>query len=90
LLNELYDVLHFYINFFVPVMKLKEKVRTGSKVKRVYDEPQTPYARVLASPDVSAKDKAKLRRVYKTLSVVELKQQLDAIVEQLWARDNRS
>lgn len=90
LLNDLYDVLHFYINFFVPVMKLKEKVRTGSKVKRVYDEPQTPYARVLASPNVSAKDKAKLRRVYKTLNVVELKQQLDAIVEQLWARDNRS
>lgn len=89
-LNELYDVLHFYINFFVPVMKLKEKVRIGSKIKRVYDEPQTPYARVLASPDVSAKDKAKLRRVYKTLNVVELKRQLDAIVAQLWARGNRS
>ena len=53
LLNQLYELLHFYVNFFLPVMKLKEKVRKGSKVKRIYDKPQTPYARVLASPHVS-------------------------------------
>ena len=41
-LNQLYDVLHCYLNFFIPVMKLKEKVRTGSKVKRVYDTPKIP------------------------------------------------
>ena len=63
-LNQLYDVLHLYINFFLPVMKLQEKVRVGSKIKRVYDKPQTPYARVLASPQVSARSKAKLRATY--------------------------
>jgi len=35
LLNCLYAVMHFYVNFFLPVMKLEEKTRVGSKVKRV-------------------------------------------------------
>jgi hypothetical protein len=90
LLNQLYGVLHFYLNFFIPVMKLKEKVRKGSKVKRVYDKPQTPYARVLASPQVSAKVKAQLRATYTHLNVVELKRHIDQIVKQLWANANRA
>lgn len=90
LLNQLYDVLHFYLNFFIPVMKLKEKVRKGSKVKRVYDTPQTPYARTLASPHVLAKVKAQLRATYRHLHVVELKRQIDPIIKKLWANANRA
>ena len=33
-LNQLYDFLHCYLNFFIPVMKLKEKVRMGSNANR--------------------------------------------------------
>jgi len=84
LLNALYERLHLFLNFFIPLMKLKEKVRSGSKVKRIYDEPQTPYARVLASPHVSAKAKAKLRAQYAQLNLDELKRDIDAIVDQLW------
>jgi hypothetical protein len=29
LLNQFYEVLHLYVNFFLPVVKLKEKVRTA-------------------------------------------------------------
>jgi hypothetical protein len=90
LLDQLYDVLHYYVNFFLPVMKLKEKVRKGSKVKRLYDKPQTPYARVLASPEVSRKVKTHLRAVYQQLNVVALKQQIDHILDQLWDDANRS
>ena len=90
LLNQLYERLHFYLNFFIPGMKLKEKVRTGSKIKRVYDEPQTPYARVLASPDVSAKIKAQLRAQYRRLDVVKLKQEIDELVDQLWQNPHRA
>jgi hypothetical protein len=77
LLNRLYAVMHFYGNFFLPVMKLEEKVRVGSKVKRVHDDPQTPYARVLASPDVSEEHKAQLRETYELLDLVHLRQQID-------------
>jgi len=89
-LNQLYEVLHLYINFFLPVMKLREKVRVGSKTKRVYDRPQTPYTRVLASPQVSTQSKAKLRATYQQLDVVALKQQIDHLVDQLWADPHRS
>jgi hypothetical protein len=34
-------------------MKLREKVRVGSRVLKKYDAPQTPYARLLASPEVA-------------------------------------
>ena len=79
LLNRLYAVMHYYVNFFIPVMKLKEKVRKGSKIKRVYDEPQTPYARVLASPDVSAEHKDELRAAYVMLDLVDLRRQFNEL-----------
>ena len=79
LLNTLYARLHLYVNFFLPVMKLKEKVRFGSKVKRVYDDPQSPYARVLASDDVSNDDKAELREAYGYLDLIELRRRIDEL-----------
>jgi transposase InsO family protein len=83
LLNSLYALLHFYGNFFLPTMKLKEKVRVGSKVKRIYDDPQTPYARTLASDLVSEDDKAQLREVYSHLDLLALRQRIDELQDQL-------
>lgn len=79
LLNRLYVVMHYYVNFFLPVTKLKEKIRQGSKVKRVYDEPQTPYARVLASPDVSQEHKDDLKETYALLDLIDLRRQFDQL-----------
>jgi hypothetical protein len=83
LLNRLYAVMHFYVNFFLPVAKLLEKSRVGSKVIRRYDQPQTPYARVLASPHVSEEHKALLRETYDLLDLVYLRQQIDRLQDQL-------
>ena len=85
LLNRLYALLHYYVNFFLPVMKLKEKVRTGSKVKRVYDDPQTPYARALSSTHISEADKAELREAYGHLDLVSLWRRIDELLDQLLA-----
>jgi len=82
-------VLHFYVNFFLPVVKLKEKVRQGNKVTKKYDVPQTPYQRVLASSDVSTKVKAKLRAQYATLNVVQLHTQIEQLVKRLWNTGRR-
>jgi hypothetical protein len=83
LLNTLYAHLHFYVNFFLPVMKLEVKVRIGSRVKRVYDDPQTPYARVLASDHVSDEDKAELREAYGYLNLIDLRRRIDELQDQL-------
>jgi len=77
LLNTLYARLRLYSNFFLPVMKLEEKVRYGSKVKRRYDDPQTPYARVLAEDHISEEDKAELRDAYGYLDLIDLRQRID-------------
>jgi hypothetical protein len=83
LLNRLYALLHYYGNFFLPVMKLEEKVRTGSKVKRVYDDPQTPYARALNSPHISEADKAELREAYSYLDLLSLRRRIDELLDEL-------
>ena len=73
-------------------MKLEEKIRVGSKVRRIYavpavlyrgDDPQTPYARVLASVDVSQEDKAELREAYSYLDLVSLRLQINQLLDQL-------
>jgi len=89
-LNRLYELLHGYINFFMPSVKLVRKERAGSRVKRIYDQPQTPYARVLVSPDVSDAVKAQLRATYAELDLVELRRQLDQMIYELWDDANRS
>jgi hypothetical protein len=83
ILNELYAVLRLYTNFFLPVMKLKEKVRIGSKVKKIHDKATTPYKRILRAKDVSKKVKDRLRNQYKTLNLVKLKRQIDELLKRL-------
>ena len=83
ILNELYEILRLYLNFFVPVMKLKEKVKIGSKIIKRYDKPKTPYQRLLLARDVPKGVKNKLRAEYKTLNLVKLKRQIDEILKRL-------
>jgi len=83
LLNRLYHAYSLYHNFFLPVVKLQEKKRIGSRVQRVFDEPATPYTRLLTSPDVSEADKRKLRATYAKLDVVQLKSEIDELSAKL-------
>ena len=83
LLNRLYAWLRLYTNFFLPVMKLQEKVRVNGKVKRIYDEPRTPYARALECEHVSDSDKAELREAYGYLDLMALRRQIDGLQDQL-------
>src|SRR5258706_9167213 len=53
-LTELYRALRLYVNCFQPSMKLQSKQREGSKLRRTYDEAQTPMQRLLVSGALSA------------------------------------
>jgi len=86
LLNRLYDVLRLYGNFFLPQMKLVEKTRDGSKVTRRYDEPMTPYRRLLSSADVDEVTKRKLKRQYAKLNPAELKRQILDLQDMIYKR----
>jgi hypothetical protein len=43
ILNQLYKLLSDYHNFFIPTMKLEKKERFGTRIKRMYGRPKTPY-----------------------------------------------
>ena len=83
ILHELYKYLRLYTNFFQPTMKLIQKTRIGSKVTKKYDEAKTPYRRVLASPDVSAQDKQKIKTQYATLNPAALKRHITRLQQKL-------
>jgi len=83
LLNTLYQLLRLYTNFFLPTMKLKEKVRDGAKVTRRYGAPVTPYRRVLASPEVAEEAKEALRQIHTSLSLVQLHREILEIQAEL-------
>lgn len=84
LLSRLYTVLCPYLNFFQPQAKLKEKVRVGSRVKKVYDTPKTPYQRILEDPEVDELTKRKLRRQYRKLNPAQLMREINSIQRKLF------
>jgi hypothetical protein len=91
LLNQLYSHLRLYTNYFQPVMKLEEKIRVGSKVKKKYDQPKTPYQRVLESPQVEKENKEKLNQEYAKLNPAELRRQITTLqikLRKLTAKEN--
>jgi hypothetical protein len=85
ILNALYrNELRDYKNFFQPVIKLKEKVRVGGKVYKKYDEPQTPYQRLMESDQVNFKRKKELKKRYDSLNPAELKREIDKKLKELY------
>ncbi|MFH1314013.1 MAG: hypothetical protein ABIJ00_12420 [Candidatus Eisenbacteria bacterium] len=76
LLKRIYSIWRLYANFFLPQMKLVDKIREGSKVRKRHDRPQTPYARILASRQVSKTVKARLRKQYATLNPAKLRRDM--------------
>jgi hypothetical protein len=58
LLDDLYrNEWDWLVNLFYPTSKLIEKKKVGSKYVKRYEKPRTPYARLLASPEVPRKEK---------------------------------
>jgi hypothetical protein len=84
-LNDLYAVLRWYTNFFQPVMKLIEKTRTGSTVKKKYDRARTPYRRVLESGFIPPEAKGALQETYATLNPVKLSREVSRLQDRLEA-----
>jgi len=65
------------------MMKQVSKIRIGSKVTKRYDTAKTPYQRLLESPHISDKLKARLKGQYESLNPAELHRQIVRLQEQL-------
>ncbi len=86
LLNMLYGKADLLDNFFIPSAKLKQKLRDskGRVIRRVHDKPTTPYQRLMKSDQVEQKTKQKLKTIYDSLDMIELRRQINKILQKLY------
>ena len=59
------------------MMKLIEKKRVGSKIKKIYDKPKTPYHRLLDCEHVGRSMKRQLEDRYKAFNPFDLKRRME-------------
>jgi hypothetical protein len=76
LLAAIYADLRLYVNFFLPHQKLVAKTRSGARVQKRYDEPQTPHRRLCALGVLAGPAAARLEEQYLALNPAELRRRL--------------
>ncbi|MDQ2865352.1 MAG: integrase [Candidatus Eremiobacteraeota bacterium] len=86
-MNELYaNDLRIFLNYFQPNVKLLEKQRIGSRVRKVYDTPQTPLDRLIALRALPAEQQAEMLAERARTNPFELAERIDRKVEAILAR----
>lgn len=78
LLDELYrEQWSAFRNFFCPVMKHLRTEIKGSRKRRLYDQPATPFARLKASAQLEPAQLARLEKLFARLDPFELKDKIE-------------
>ncbi len=81
-MSDLYrNELRLFQNLFLPSVKLVKKERVGSRLRRHYEAPQTPFQRVAASPLADPERVAELRGQRQTLDPFQLSARVQAKLE---------
>jgi hypothetical protein len=86
LLAAVYTPLVPLLNFFMPTRKLKSKTRIGSKESRVYDEPRSPYQRLMEHTELPQECKDALTAQYALYNPVALQQNVNKTILRLRQR----
>ena len=76
-INAVYADLRLLQNLFLPTVKLVTKERVGARVRRRYDQPQTPLERVRQSASIDTARVAALLAVQQTTDPFVLAQRID-------------
>ena len=85
IMNEIYRAYWSpLMNYFNPVMKIIEKKRIGSNVKKKYDKPKSPYQRLIESEYVSNAIKIRLEKNFKAYNPFDLKRRLDKRINEFF------
>ena len=77
MINELYQQLRIFQNLFQPSMKLSRKIRKGSRVIRRYDQPATPWTRVLKALEKTRPQTQTLKSTLENTDPFELSRRID-------------
>jgi hypothetical protein len=84
-LASVYQALCPLLNYFIPTRRLLSKTKTGSKYVKKYDQPLSPYQRLLASQDIPDEVKARLTGQYRLYNPVVLQDTVHKAVNSLLA-----
>ena len=74
------------LNHFLPTHLLQEKRRNGNRTVRVYGPALTPYARVVAAPEVLSAQKRQLQGLHQRLNPFALAREVERQKQQINAR----
>lgn len=77
LVNDLLIEWCKFKNFWIPCQKTVEKIRVGSKIKRIVDKPRTPYKRLLESEAITDKQKRILTLEFRSLNPIYMRRSID-------------
>ncbi|MDR1447262.1 MAG: hypothetical protein LBI90_10255, partial [Treponema sp.] len=83
LLSAVYTPLVPLLNFFMPTQTLTSKTRAGSKEIRVYDEPRSPFQRLIKNEELPQEYKNSLRTQCSLYNPVELQQNVNKAILRL-------
>ena len=89
-INDLYDELRIFQNLFQPSMKLSSKTRKGSRVMRHYDQPRTPWQRVLKFSGKPGEKIQMLKATLESTDPFELSRRIDQQLETLYGLARQS
>lgn len=78
LMNDLYrNDMNYFLNYFLPSMKLISKQRHGSKIKKKYDKAKTPFQRLFESKEIDEDKKLELLRILNKLDPFKLQENIE-------------
>jgi hypothetical protein len=85
-MNSLYESdLRLFMNLFQPSVKLQKVLRRGSRRTRLYDKPQTPLDRLLASNLVDKKKLLELEALRKQIYPFAHSESVNQELERIWS-----
>ncbi|MDP2949217.1 MAG: hypothetical protein Q8P22_06740 [Chloroflexota bacterium] len=88
-LHQLYGLLRLQLNFFRPVRKLVGKQRLGAKAIKQYDEPLTPYQRLLDSGILDEAARDMLENQFLAINPAQLRHRTEQTLRRLWSLADR-
>jgi hypothetical protein len=77
LMNGIYAHWNLLQNHFRPTFKLKSKEKLGSRYRRRYEKPQTPYQRLIDDGQLPPSSRHQLKTDHQALNPVQLKKNIE-------------
>lgn len=82
-LDAVYGAYDDLLNYFYPCQKRRAKERAGSKVKKTYDQPATPFDRAVSSPGLPHKIKDTLYARKAAINLMETMEHMQRSIDKL-------